>query len=86
MYITYRESKVTGYVGEGEKRHRVTEEFIHRAEQDPILLAARRNHEMAQATSYTVESGTAFRRWVDVPGHRDKGSIPRMGGTAEYDF
>ena len=65
--IYYDHSTVTGYHRDekGTYHHRVTDDFIHQRQQDPILMAVKRNCEMAACDRFNVETHPAFNRWVD---------------------
>ena len=41
------------------------DDFIHHRQQDPILMAAKRNNEMAACDRFDVETWPAFNHWVD---------------------
>lgn len=64
--IYFDHSKVTGYrKDERGNIHRVNDDFIHHRQQDPILMAAKRNNEMAACERFDVETWPAFNHWVD---------------------
>ena len=84
--IYYDHSTVTGYKldEKGKVDHRVTDDFIHQRQQDPILMACGRNNEMAECDRFNVKTRPAFNRWIDdviinfVP--------MRMEAAPEYEY
>lgn len=65
--IQYDRSRVTGYrrKEKGGWQEVYTEDFIHQRQQDPILIACRRNHRLAGCDMFDVHTEQAFDRWVD---------------------
>ena len=87
MYREYDHSVVTGTIREdGGPEREVRMEFIHLRNQDPIMLAARRNGNMARADRITLDSRPAFRRWIDEDPEVRPSMIPRGRAGEEFDW
>ena len=67
MMMHYDRSTVTGYrkKDNGKLEKMAIEDFIHQRQQDPILMACKRNHRMAGCDVYDVDTVKAFDRWID---------------------
>lgn len=87
MLIHYDESTVNGYKQDekGRLRLEAQEKFIHRRQQDPILMACKRSCEMAGCERITVNTRQAFVRWVDVEPHKGRKDIPAIW-VPEYEY
>ena len=86
MRIYYDRSVVTGHAGEDGGGRVISEEIIHRREQNPILLAVKRNNALAGCGRISAETVPAFSQWVDEAPHRTKADIPRQEGRDEYEY
>ena len=87
MYREYDHSTVTGtYWDNNETRREIRMDIIHLRNQDPIMLAARRNGNMARADRITLDSRPAFRRWIDEDPEVRPSMIPRGRAGEEFDW
>lgn len=87
MYLHYEKSLVVGHLkqdGGGTKE--IREEILCRSTQDPLLLAMRRNNELAACDTVTVQLIDRFSRYVDEDEYRDRGMIPFLGGSRDFDW
>ena len=82
MRITYERSRVTGTREDGKT---VTEDITCLQNQDPMLLAVRRNHALAGCGRISVETLERFTRYVDEEPYRSRSDIPAMNSREEYD-
>jgi len=76
MLIHYERTLVTGTRKDEEKSVTVREELLHRRSQDPLLMACRRNGELARCQRFTLQTTECFNRWVDEEPARKKSDIP----------
>ena len=76
----WQRSVVTGYAGEGKT---VTETVLHRRGEDPIVMACRRNLELAGCGRLTTETMEAFMQNREDYARRTMEDIPRGGIQAE---
>jgi len=87
MMKQFDRSRVTGYRAnpKGGWNRIAAEDFVHLRNQDPILIACRRNHELAGCDRYEVDTRHAFSRWVDdvIPGMTSWG---RAAAVPEYEW
>ena len=83
MRITYERARVTGIQEDGKT---VTEDVTCLLQQDPMLLAVRRNHALAGCSTIKVETLERFTRYIDEFPYRSRADIPNMGGQAEFDL
>ena len=86
MRIYYDKSIVTGHAGEDGGGRVISEEIIHRREQNPILLAVRRNNALAACNRISAETVAGFNVWVDELPYRCRADIPKQEGRAEYEY
>ena len=49
----------------GHMQYMTTDDFIHLRHQDPIIMACKRNRNMASCDTFEVDTSPAFSRWVD---------------------
>ena len=76
----WQRSVVTGNVGDGV----ITETVLHRRGEDPIVMACRRNLELAGCGRIIVETGEAFMEDRKGPeARRTKDEIPSGGHQGE---
>lgn len=88
MRIYYNVSTVTGYytLDDGKTTFTYLKEILHRKEQDPIVLAARRNRNIAKSQTVTVETRPAFCRIVYLEPQRRREDIQRQESRGEFEF
>lgn len=86
MYIHYERSRITGTrKQEGGRTREITEDITCLQNQDPMLLAVRRNHALAGCGRISVETLERFTRYVDEEPYRSRSDIPVMNSREEYD-
>ena len=84
MRLKYEKTLVTGWTAEGRT---VREEIIHLENQDPLLMAMRRNGRLTDCPTVTTRTVEAFTRHVDTYPHAGRKDIPIMrNGYLEYDW
>ena len=85
--ICYDHSTVTGYKRKenGGYEKPVTEDFIHQRQQDPVLMACKRNHRLAGCDQFFIDTQPAFERWVDLEPHKGRKEIPALW-VPEYEY
>ena len=76
----WQRSVVTGYAGEGKT---VTETVLHRRGEDPIVMACRRNLELAGCGRLTTETMEAFQQSIGEDRQKTKDEIPHGGHQGE---
>ena len=65
----------------------VKESVLHRESADPVVMACRRNREMAACDEITAGTAEAFAVYREKETGRRKAEIPRMGNQdEEWDF
>ena len=78
MIEYWEKAEVVGTGGDGENQYTVREEIMHLREQDPLMMACRRNRKMAGCHRFYVENESAFVQVRGDPeGRRLKRTIPR---------
>lgn len=84
MQLKYEKTIVEGLTDDG---NLVREEIVHHENQDPLLMAMRRNRRMQDCKTVKTVTVEAFRRYVDVEPHAGRRDIPVMGrGYIEYEW
>ena len=84
MILRYEKTIVTGWTPEGRE---VREEVIHQVNQDPMLMAMRRNGRLTDCPKVTTRTVEAFSRHVDTYPHAGRRDIPIMrNGYIEYEW
>lgn len=82
MQLCYEKTIVRGLTPAGRE---IREDIIHLENQDPILMAMRRNNDMTSCMTVRTQTVEVFRRHVDESPWAGRRDIPRQhGGWIEY--
>ena len=81
----WQKSEVTGWKTGGEERQagQIRENVLHRRGEDPLVMACRRNHELAGMDRIQVRTEEAFMMEMEPDRNQRPDEIPRMGSRGE---